>query len=62
MWQIVRPLQALKELGGWSGYNMTQKYAHLSPEHLEQHVENVSGLFETGVNVVATNQLRLNVG
>ena len=56
------PLAVLKELGGWSDYDMVQKYAHLSPEHLVQHVENVSGLFDKSKTVVATNQLRSNVG
>ncbi|MES2498924.1 MAG: site-specific integrase [Pseudomonadota bacterium] len=56
------PLAVLKELGGWSDYDMVQKYAHLSSDHLAQHVENVSGLFETGENVIATNQLRKSVG
>ena len=52
------PLAALKELGGWSDYDIVQKYAHLSSEHLAQHVERVSGMFETGDGGLATNQLR----
>lgn len=41
---------------------MVQKYAHLSSDHLAQYVERVSGLIETGKDMVATNQLRKNVG
>ena len=32
---------ALKELGGWSDISMALKYAHLSPEHLASHAENI---------------------
>ena len=52
----------LKELGGWADFDMVQKYAHLSPSHLAEQVERVSGKIETGKGVVATNQLRKNVG
>lgn len=53
------PVYVLKELGGWADMDMVQKYAHLSPGHLSEHVENVSGIIETGVKEEATNQLRL---
>lgn len=53
------PLAVLKELGGWADYDMVQKYAHLSSDHLAEYVERVSGKFEIGKKTVATNQLRL---
>jgi integrase len=31
------PLNVLQELGGWSSYEMVQRYAHLAPEHLSDH-------------------------
>ncbi len=34
------PLHILKELGGWSSYDMVQRYAHLSPEHLAEFAGN----------------------
>jgi integrase len=34
------PLHILKELGGWSSYEMVERYAHLSPEHLAEFAEN----------------------
>lgn len=35
------PLAALKELGGWSSMDMVLRYAHLSPTHLMQYVNNI---------------------
>jgi len=35
------PLHALQELGGWTSYEMVQRYAHLSAAHLEGFAENV---------------------
>jgi integrase len=34
------PLHVLKELGGWSSYEMVQRYAHLAPEHLAEFAGN----------------------
>ena len=34
------PLHILQELGGWSGYDMVKRYAHLSSEHLSEFVGN----------------------
>lgn len=34
------PLNILKELGGWASYEMVQRYAHLTPEHLAEFAEN----------------------
>jgi integrase len=34
------PLHILKELGGWSSYEMVQRYAHLAPEHLAEFAGN----------------------
>lgn len=36
------PLQVLKELGGWSDYDMVLRYAHLAPDHLTQHANSVT--------------------
>lgn len=35
------PIHVLKELGGWSDIKMVLKYAHLAPEHLAVHAENI---------------------
>ena len=34
------PLNELREMGGWSSYEMVQKYAHLAPEHLAKYAGN----------------------
>lgn len=45
------PLHVLQELGGWSGSDMVQRYAHLSNEHLAQWVDRRSDtVFATGKN------------
>jgi integrase len=55
-------LSVLKELGGWSDIRMVLKYAHLSPEHLASHAENIC-VKEVSINNIArfpahlTNQL-----
>ncbi|SDJ23039.1 Site-specific recombinase XerD [Paraburkholderia steynii] len=35
------PLNVLKELGGWSDYDMVLRYSHLAPDHLAQHANAV---------------------
>ena len=35
------PIYVLQELGGWSEIKMVQRYAHLAPEHLAPHAENI---------------------
>jgi hypothetical protein len=35
------PLHVLKELGGWSNYEMVLRYAHFAPEHLAKHAESI---------------------
>ena len=35
------PISVLQELGGWSEIKMVQRYAHLAPEHLAPHAENI---------------------
>ena len=37
------PLAALQEMGGWESIKMVQKYAHLSPEYLQQHAAILDG-------------------
>ena len=37
------PLAALQEMGGWESIKLVQKYAHLSPEHLQQHAAILDG-------------------
>ena len=53
------PLHVLQELGGWKSFDMVQKYAHLSSEHLAPYVEGVCGLLESTETNVTTNKLRL---
>lgn len=36
------PLPVLQELGGWSKYEMVQRYAHLSSDHLTAYADNAS--------------------
>lgn len=40
------PIYVLKELGGWSDFEMVQRYAHLSSEHLQPFANTVSGLLK----------------
>lgn len=42
--QAGTPLQVLQELGGWSSYEMVQRYAHLSSGQLAEHAENLCRL------------------
>jgi integrase len=42
--QAGTPLQVLQELGGWSSYEMVQRYAHLSSGQLAEHAENLCKL------------------
>lgn len=41
-WHIMNgtPIAALKELGAWSDLSLVDRYAHLSPEHIRQYVDN----------------------
>lgn len=41
------PLQAVKELGGWSSFDLVLRYAHLAPEHLAEHAAKI----ETGTRI-----------
>lgn len=43
--QAGTPLAALKELGAWKSLDMVMRYAHLTPEHLSQHVDAISANF-----------------
>lgn len=36
-------LQELQELGGWSSYEMVQRYAHLSAEHMLEAAKRIEG-------------------
>jgi len=40
--QNCTPLHVLKELGGWADLKMVLRYAHLSSNHLQEYIENVS--------------------
>ena len=42
--QAGTPLNALQVLGGWSNYSMVLRYAHLAPEQLANHADNISNL------------------
>ncbi|HCM61291.1 MAG TPA: integrase [Morganella sp. (in: Bacteria)] len=35
------PLTALQEMGGWESIEMIQRYAHLAPDHLVEHVRRI---------------------
>lgn len=37
------PLHVLQELGGWSSYEMVQRYAHLSVAHLKPFADRING-------------------
>lgn len=43
-WHIQRgtPLHVLQELGGWSGPEMVQRYAHLSADHLKAYADRLA--------------------
>lgn len=43
------PLNVLQELGGWSSYDMVQRYAHLAPDHLSEYAARVSGIVANGL-------------
>jgi hypothetical protein len=36
------PLQVVMELGGWASYEMVLRYAHLAPDRLAEHANNVT--------------------
>ncbi|WP_236872910.1 site-specific integrase [Burkholderia sp. LA-2-3-30-S1-D2] len=48
------PLERLKELGGWSSYDMVLRYAHLAPDHLAHHAESVTVWSQGGTDFHAT--------
>lgn len=58
--QAGTPLNVLQELGGWSSYEMVLRYAHLAPEHLSQHANNISGI--VAKTVASSNVTRLKFG
>jgi len=39
--QAGTPLAVIQTLGGWSSYQMVQRYAHLAPDHSDAYAENV---------------------
>ena len=43
------PLNVLQELGGWSSYEMVQRYAHLAPDHLSNYANNLEGIVAKSV-------------
>ena len=38
------PIYALQEMGGWESIAMVQRYAHLAPEHLHQHADQITNI------------------
>ncbi|WFN13572.1 tyrosine-type recombinase/integrase [Burkholderia contaminans] len=48
------PHERLKELGGWSSYDMVLRYARLAPDHLAQHTEPVTVWSEGGTDFRVT--------
>jgi len=43
------PLNVLQELGGWSSYEMVQRYAHLAPDHLSDYANKLEGIVAKSV-------------
>jgi len=43
------PLNVLQEQGGWSSYEMVQRYAHLAPDHLSDYANKLEGIVEKSV-------------
>jgi hypothetical protein len=51
------PLNVLQELGGWSSYEMVQRYAHLAPAHLSDH----AGCIDTPSNIVLSHSWHITI-
>jgi integrase len=52
------PLNVLQELGGWSSYEMVQRYAHLAPEHLSEYANNLERIVAKSVALKNVTKLR----
>ncbi|AIN18808.1 phage integrase family protein [Yersinia rochesterensis] len=39
------PISALQEMGGWESIEMVKRYAHLSPNHLNEHARQIDSIF-----------------
>lgn len=50
------PLHIQQELGGWSSYEMVQRYAHLSPGQLIEYAENSASNYETNLRQFDNNR------
>ena len=50
------PLHLLQEMGGWETGSMVRRYAHLSPAHLKQHAETVSGMLSDTIPALSTKE------
>ncbi|SCM51008.1 Phage integrase family protein [Hafnia alvei] len=48
------PISALQEMGGWESVEMVLRYAHLSPNHLTEHANQIAVVF--GVYSTNTTQ------
>jgi len=58
--QAGTPLPTLKELGGWSTFDMVLRYAHLGADHLAADAERIAGprLAASGTNRSHANRCR----
>jgi len=52
------PLNVLQELGGWSSYEMVQRYAYLSPDHLNDYTNRLTGIVAKVVAVEKDKSLK----
>lgn len=56
------PISALQEMGGWESIEMVKRYAHLSPNHLNEHARQIDAIFNDCVpNMSHEIDLKLKV-
>lgn len=56
------PISALQEMGGWESIEMVKRYAHLSPNHLNEHARQIDAIFNDCVpNMSHEIDLKLEV-
>jgi integrase len=56
------PLDRLKELGSWKSFEMVERYARLSAEHLAPHANALPSLTTPPPDLEVTSQLRHSGG
>lgn len=56
------PISALQEMGGWESIEMVKRYAHLSPNHLNEHARQIDAILNDCVpNMSHEIDLKLEV-